>query len=69
MQCIVLRRSYYQDYFSDFHTHFRFLTAVALAIFRDGGSGGCIRIGIITKDGIERRVVLGNEIPQFYQGV
>merc|ERR1712048_145925 len=45
------------------------IQAVALAMFRDGGSGGCIRIGIITKDGIERRVVLGNELPQFYQGV
>ncbi|XP_066915582.1 proteasome subunit beta type-6-like [Clytia hemisphaerica] len=43
--------------------------AVALAIFRDGGSGGCIRIGIITKDGIERRVVLNSDLPEFYQGV
>jgi len=44
------------------------IRALALAISRDGSSGGCVRIGTITKDGIERRVVLGNELPKFYEG-
>jgi len=44
------------------------IRAVTLAISRDGSSGGCCRIGTITKDGIERRVVLGNELPKFYEG-
>jgi len=44
------------------------IKAVTLAIARDGSSGGCVRIGTITKDGIERRVVLGNELPKFYEG-
>ncbi|XP_002155191.1 proteasome subunit beta type-6 [Hydra vulgaris] len=47
----------------------KFVTnAVALAIFRDGSSGGCIRLAIINKDGVERKVILGNEIPTFWQG-
>lgn len=29
----------------------------------DGSSGGVCRIGIITKDGVERRVFLGSEDP------
>jgi len=44
------------------------IRALTLAINRDGSSGGCVRIGTITKDGIERRVVLGNELPKFYEG-
>lgn len=43
--------------------------AVSLAIFRDGGSGGCVRIAAIEKDGIQRQVILGNELPQFYPNV
>ena len=43
-------------------------TAIALAIARDGSSGGVIRLAIIDKDGVERKVVLGNEIPRFYEG-
>lgn len=35
---------------------------------RDGSSGGVIRLGIITKDGIERRIVRGSKIPRFYEG-
>jgi 20S proteasome subunit beta 1 len=35
---------------------------------RDGSSGGLIRLGIITKDGIVRKVVTENELPTFYQG-
>ncbi|CAG0893740.1 unnamed protein product [Darwinula stevensoni] len=42
--------------------------AVALAISRDGSSGGIVRLGVITKDGIERRIVPGDKLPKFYQG-
>jgi len=38
--------------------------AVRLAINRDGGSGGCVRVASIDKDGIHRQVILGNELPQ-----
>ncbi|XP_076035852.1 proteasome beta1 subunit [Oratosquilla oratoria] len=41
---------------------------LTLALTRDGSSGGVVRVAIITKDGIERRVFLHNELPQFYQG-
>lgn len=34
---------------------------------RDGSSGGVVRLGIITEKGIERRVVLGNELPKFFE--
>ncbi|XP_077534158.1 proteasome beta1 subunit [Haemaphysalis longicornis] len=42
--------------------------SVALAIARDGSSGGVIRLAVITKDGVERMVLTGDKIPQFYQG-
>lgn len=35
---------------------------------RDGSSGGVIRIGVITEKGAERKVILGNELPRFYEG-
>uniref|UniRef100_A0A0X3PQH2 proteasome endopeptidase complex n=1 Tax=Schistocephalus solidus TaxID=70667 RepID=A0A0X3PQH2_SCHSO len=38
---------------------------VGLAINRDGSSGGCIRLGIISSEGVERRLIKGNEIPLF----
>ncbi|CAD1473752.1 unnamed protein product, partial [Heterotrigona itama] len=41
---------------------------LALAMSRDGSSGGVIRIGVITEKGAERKVILGNELPQFYEG-
>ena len=44
-----------------------FFLALALAMNRDGSSGGVVRLGIITEDGIERRTVLGNELPRFYE--
>jgi 20S proteasome subunit beta 1 len=44
------------------------LRTLALAISRDGSSGGCVRLGIITKDGITRKVHLGNQLPKFYEG-
>ncbi|XP_077510420.1 proteasome subunit beta type-6-like [Amblyomma americanum] len=47
----------------------KFVTdAISLAIVRDGSSGGVIRLGVITKDGVERKVLTGDEIPKFYQG-
>ncbi|KAJ8927016.1 hypothetical protein NQ314_020579 [Rhamnusium bicolor] len=41
--------------------------SLALAMSRDGSSGGIIRLGIITEEGVERRVILGNELPKFYE--
>jgi len=41
---------------------------LALAISRDGSSGGVIRLGVITKDGIKRHVITGDDIPKFYEG-
>ncbi|XP_003700780.1 proteasome beta1 subunit [Megachile rotundata] len=41
---------------------------LALAMARDGSSGGVIRMGVITEKGIERKVILGNNLPRFYEG-
>jgi 20S proteasome subunit beta 1 len=47
----------------------KFITeTLALAMSRDGSSGGVVRLGIITEDGIERRVVLGDKLPKFFEG-
>ncbi|EEC08539.1 20S proteasome, regulatory subunit beta, putative [Ixodes scapularis] len=40
---------------------------LGLAMYRDGSSGGVIRLAVITKDGVERKVLTGDEIPKFYQ--
>ncbi|KAJ8925443.1 hypothetical protein NQ315_009276 [Exocentrus adspersus] len=40
---------------------------LALAMSRDGSSGGVIRLGIITEKGVERRVILGDQLPKFYE--
>ncbi|XP_072175286.1 proteasome subunit beta type-6-like [Diadema setosum] len=42
--------------------------ALALAMLRDGSSGGIIRLAVIDKDGVERKTILGNELPRFYEG-
>lgn len=42
--------------------------SLALAMNRDGSSGGVIRLAAIDKDGVERKVILGNELPRFYEG-
>ena len=34
---------------------------------RDGSSGGVIRLGVITEEGMERRLLTGTELPQFYE--
>ena len=41
---------------------------LTLAMIRDGSSGGVVRLAIITEKGVERRLTLGNELPEFYQG-
>lgn len=41
------------------------LKAVTLAIKRDMSSGGVCRMAVITKDGVERKLFLHNELPQF----
>lgn len=42
--------------------------ALALAMSRDGSSGGCIRMCVITKDKVERHFIPGNELPRFWEG-
>ncbi|CAL8241204.1 unnamed protein product [Merluccius merluccius] len=39
--------------------------AVSLAMERDGSSGGVVRLAAISESGVERRVVLGNQLPKF----
>ncbi|XP_015600159.1 proteasome subunit beta type-6 [Cephus cinctus] len=41
---------------------------LALAMARDGSSGGVIRLGVITEAGVDRRVILGDQLPKFYEG-
>uniref|UniRef100_A0A1D1YM83 proteasome endopeptidase complex n=1 Tax=Anthurium amnicola TaxID=1678845 RepID=A0A1D1YM83_9ARAE len=38
-------------------------TGVALAIGRDGSSGGCIRLAVITEDGVQRYFIPGDQVP------
>ncbi|XP_033097795.1 proteasome subunit beta type-6-like [Anneissia japonica] len=42
--------------------------ALALAMFRDGSSGGVVRLACISKDGVERRKIYGDKLPKFYEG-
>ena len=42
------------------------LPGLALAVSRDGSSGGVIRMAIISEEGVERSVFTGPQIPQFY---
>ncbi|MCJ8748379.1 hypothetical protein PDJAM_G00164110 [Pangasius djambal] len=39
--------------------------ALALAMERDGSSGGVVRLAAITEAGLERSVILGNQLPKF----
>ncbi|KAI9202699.1 nucleophile aminohydrolase [Polychytrium aggregatum] len=43
-------------------------SAIALAMSRDGSSGGCIRLAVITEGGVERIFVPGNQLPTFWEG-
>ena len=40
--------------------------AIALAMNRDGSSGGVIYLATITAAGVDHQVILGNELPKFY---
>ncbi|XP_019490146.1 PREDICTED: proteasome subunit beta type-9 [Hipposideros armiger] len=40
--------------------------AIALAMSRDGSSGGVIYLVTITAAGVDHRIILGNELPKFY---
>ncbi|KAI4900575.1 hypothetical protein NFI96_013568 [Prochilodus magdalenae] len=40
--------------------------ALALAMERDGSSGGVVRLAAITEAGLERSVILGNQLPTFF---
>lgn len=40
-------------------------SALALAMERDGSSGGVVRLAAITESGLERSVILGNQLPKF----
>jgi 20S proteasome subunit beta 1 len=35
---------------------------------RDGSSGGCIRMCVITEDKVERHFVPGDKLPRFWEG-
>ncbi|KAJ1839251.1 Proteasome subunit beta type-1, partial [Coemansia sp. RSA 2703] len=39
---------------------------VSLAMTRDGSSGGVVRLAVITKDGVERHIIPGNQLPEQY---
>ncbi|KAG6832943.1 Proteasome subunit beta type-6 [Tricholoma furcatifolium] len=41
---------------------------LALAMARDGSSGGVIRMCVITEDKVERLFVPGDELPKFWEG-
>ncbi|EAU84282.2 proteasome subunit beta type 6 [Coprinopsis cinerea okayama7 len=41
---------------------------LALAMSRDGSSGGVIRMCVITENNVERLFIPGNELPRFWEG-
>ncbi|KAI9574541.1 nucleophile aminohydrolase [Boletus coccyginus] len=41
---------------------------LALAMSRDGSSGGVIRMCVVTEEGVERLFVPGNHLPKFWEG-
>ncbi|KAK3815006.1 MAG: proteasome subunit beta type-6 [Benniella sp.] len=42
--------------------------SLALAMSRDGSSGGVIRMAVITEQGVERIFIPGNELPVHWEG-
>jgi 20S proteasome subunit beta 1 len=44
------------------------LKALALAMSRDGSSGGTIRLAIIQESGVERMFIPGDQLPRFWEG-
>ena len=62
--------SYFIGYiyiFQLFHWLYIYFPAISLAINRDGSSGGVVRLAAITKDGVERFLLTGDQIPKFYE--
>jgi 20S proteasome subunit beta 1 len=45
-----------------------FDVALALAMSRDGSSGGTIRMCVITEDAVERIFIPGDKLPRFWEG-
>jgi 20S proteasome subunit beta 1 len=43
-------------------------TGLALAMARDGSSGGCIRTVTIDANGVDRKFIAGNLLPTFFAG-
>ena len=43
------------------------INGVAMAIARDGSSGGCIRYAIVTEKGVEKRVITNDQIPRYHE--
>jgi 20S proteasome subunit beta 1 len=43
-------------------------TGLALAMARDGSSGGCIRTVTIDANGVDRKFIAGNLLPTFFTG-
>jgi 20S proteasome subunit beta 1 len=41
--------------------------AIALAIARDSGCGGCIRLITVTPNGASKQFIAGNEVPQYLE--
>ncbi|ODN98530.1 20S proteasome subunit beta 1 [Cryptococcus wingfieldii CBS 7118] len=58
----------YQDGWSEEETITFVKNTLALAMSRDGSSGGCIRMCVITEDKVERHFIPGNELPRFWEG-
>jgi 20S proteasome subunit beta 1 len=42
--------------------------ALSLAMSRDGSSGGVVRLADISKDGVEKFTIHGDQLPRFYEG-
>jgi 20S proteasome subunit beta 1 len=64
-----VKNSTSQKCFPQIHTlNTAFRLALALAMSRDGSSGGVIRMAVITEDGVERLFVPGDKLPTFWQG-
>lgn len=42
--------------------------ALALAMSRDGSSGGTIRMAVIQESGVERLFIPGDKLPRFWEG-
>lgn len=42
------------------------INSLSLAMSRDGSSGGVVRLGVITEAGVERSIIMGDQLPKFY---